>query len=162
MEYMNLAPDRWTADPWERNLGCRISTSSACVPSGFSSGEAEEFCEKWFNNHCGGVTGNGYLVNEGSQNGFCKLQVKGEHTVFVGLAPSKAKSLDVEHHHTYGGCYINFMIHPPISQDGTKDGCSWFIDEFCPGKTVSDFEIAVSGRRDTNGNQVCAMKPKRE
>lgn len=155
---MDMRVDKYTSDPWERNLGCRAHIGSACVPTGLSHAEGVSFCDQWADNHCGKSVGNGYLENWGPQNGVCKLHRRGDFNVYHGITPAEATHYASST--LFHGCQINFLLHPPaqIGGGGTA-GCEWFFDSYCSG-SASEYNVAVSERPDESGNKVCAITPK--
>ena len=162
---MDLEANRYSSDPWERNLGCRLDINSACFPSGASQEEADTACQEWTQRNCMWESP-GHYWEVYATTSSCKINLRKEgggathYIPYTGMLPGEASEHMLPNDGTYQGCRINFTLNPP-AHDGSgagAEGCQWFIDEYCEGLGVDDFNIAVSVNDDLNSNRVCALK----
>ena len=168
---VDQAPDDFFPGPdfWDRNLGCRVDIDSSCVPEGLSGEEADQACVAWKNKNCGTPKGDTYWEVYASPTGpGCKINLRHpsheqeavEYYPYTGTQRAEMHTFILDYGGTYNGCTVNFVLHPPASDNDDTDpaGCEWFVDEYCDGLSLGDFTVVVSAKKDINGNHVCAMQ----
>ena len=155
-------------NPWTDNFGCRYDAFDVCFPLDLPESEVDAYCAQWPVDNCGevydGTYWDTYRVG-GTNKCVVRLRPKWGYTAihydtYTGLTSSDAPAHTLPEGEYYQGCRIDYHANPP-AHDGTGSGlqgCEWFVNSYCPGSQLSDFEGAISEEPDVNGNQVCQLQ----